>query len=50
LKGRALVFVLRQSARLKALVKNNPTIWRLTKMLRRKTAGQAAPAAGEDDS
>ncbi|RWM20141.1 MAG: GNAT family N-acetyltransferase [Mesorhizobium sp.] len=49
-KGRALVFVLRQSARLKAFVKNSPTIWKLTKMLRRKTAGQAAPAAGEDDS
>jgi CelD/BcsL family acetyltransferase involved in cellulose biosynthesis len=49
-KGRALVFVLRQSARLKAFVKNSPTIWKLTKMLRRKTAGQAAPATGEDDS
>lgn len=50
IKGRALVFVLRQSARLKAFVKNSPTIWKLTKMLRRKTAGQAAPAAGEDGS
>ena len=48
IKGRALVFVLRQGARLKAFVKNSPTIWKLTKMLRRKTAGQAVPAV--DDS
>lgn len=50
MKGRALVLVLRQGARLKTFVKNSPTIWKLTKMLRRKTAGQAARAAGEDDS
>ncbi|MGX9116256.1 GNAT family N-acetyltransferase [Mesorhizobium sp. BHbsci] len=50
MKGRALVLVLRQGARLKTVVKNSPTIWKLTKMLRRKTAGQAARAAGEDDS
>jgi CelD/BcsL family acetyltransferase involved in cellulose biosynthesis len=50
LKGRALALVLRQGARLKAFIKNSPTIWKLTKMLRRKTVGQAAPAAGEDDS
>ncbi|TIU15883.1 MAG: GNAT family N-acetyltransferase, partial [Mesorhizobium sp.] len=37
MKGRALVFVLRQGARLKTFVKNSPTIWKLTKMLRRKT-------------
>ena len=50
LKGRALALVLRQSARLKAFIKNSPTIWKITKMLRRKTAGQTAPAAGEDES
>lgn len=50
LKGRALATGLRQGARVKAFIKNNPTIWRLTKMLRRKAAGQAAPAAAEDDS
>lgn len=50
LKGRALALTLRQGARLKAFVKNSPTIWKLTKMLRRKAAGHTAPAAGEDDS
>ncbi|MGX8007785.1 GNAT family N-acetyltransferase [Mesorhizobium sp. ORM8.1] len=50
LKGRALAAGLRQSTRAKAFIKNNPTAWNLTKMLRRKTAGQTVPAAGEDDS
>ncbi|UVK37312.1 GNAT family N-acetyltransferase [Mesorhizobium sp. AR10] len=51
LKGRALALVLQQGARLKAFIKNSPTIWKLTKMLRRKAAGQTAPAAaGDDDS
>jgi CelD/BcsL family acetyltransferase involved in cellulose biosynthesis len=50
LKGRALALVLRQGARLKAIIKNSPTIWKLTKTLRRKTAGQAVPAEGKDDS
>ena len=50
LKGRALALVLQQGARLKAFIKNSPTIWKLTKMLRRKAAGQPAPAASEDDS
>ena len=50
LKGRALATGLRQGARAKAFIKNNPPIWRLTKMLRRKAAGQALPAAAEDDS
>lgn len=49
LKGRALALTLRQSARLKAFVKNSPTIWKLTKMLRRKAAGQTA-APTEDES
>ncbi|MEP6565617.1 MAG: GNAT family N-acetyltransferase, partial [Mesorhizobium sp.] len=40
LKGRGLALVLQQGARLKAFIKNNPTIWKLTKMLRRKAAGQ----------
>lgn len=48
-KGRMLALSLRQSARLKAFIKNNPSIWRLTKRLRRKAAGQAAaPAEGDD--
>ncbi|MDX8464141.1 GNAT family N-acetyltransferase [Mesorhizobium sp. VK23B] len=51
LKGRTLALGLRQGARAKAFIKNNPTVWKLTKMLRRKAAGQAAaPAAAEDDS
>jgi CelD/BcsL family acetyltransferase involved in cellulose biosynthesis len=50
LKGRALGQALRQGARLKAFVKNSPTIWRLTKLLRRKAVRQATSAAGEDDS
>lgn len=48
MKGRMLALTLRQGARLKAFVKNSPTIWKLTKVLRRKAAGQPAPA--EDDS
>lgn len=50
LKGRALAQTLRQGARLKAFVKNSPTIWKLTKMLRRKAAGQAARAATDDEN
>ncbi|MBW8909229.1 MAG: GNAT family N-acetyltransferase, partial [Mesorhizobium sp.] len=51
LKGRALAAALRQGTRAKAFIKNNPTAWKLTKMLRRKTAGQAAaPPAAEDDN
>ncbi len=46
-RGRALSFVLHQNARAKAFVKNSPTIWKLTKMLRRKAAGKQVPA--EDD-
>ncbi|MDX8436684.1 GNAT family N-acetyltransferase [Mesorhizobium abyssinicae] len=49
LKGRALALAMRQGARTKAFIKNSPLIWKLTKMLRRKAAGQAAPAT-EDDS
>lgn len=50
LKGRALALELRQGARLKAFIKNSPTIWKLTKRLRRKTAGQAAPVTNGGDS
>lgn len=49
LKGRALAPTLRQGARAKAFIKNSPLIWKLTKTLRRKAAGQTAPAA-EDES
>ena len=47
LKGRALALGLRQSARLKAFAKHSPAVWKLTKLARRKAAGQAAPA--DDD-
>ncbi|WP_214471725.1 GNAT family N-acetyltransferase [Mesorhizobium sp. dw_380] len=50
LKGRTLAQALRQGARLKAFVKNSPRIWKLTKMLRRKAAGQAASAPTEDEN
>ena len=50
LKGRALALALQQGARLKAFIKHNPTIWKLTKSLRRKAAGQAVAAATEDDT
>jgi CelD/BcsL family acetyltransferase involved in cellulose biosynthesis len=50
LKGRALATTMRQGARAKAFIKNNPTAWKLTKMLRRKAAGQAAPTPAEDDN
>jgi CelD/BcsL family acetyltransferase involved in cellulose biosynthesis len=49
LKGRALALAIRHGSRAKAFIKNNPTIWKLTKLLRRKAAGTAAPAASEDD-
>lgn len=51
LKGRALAMTMRQGTRAKAFIKNNPTVWKLTKLLRRRTAGQrAAAAVAEDDS
>ncbi|QPC93521.1 GNAT family N-acetyltransferase [Mesorhizobium sp. INR15] len=50
LKGRMLALGLRQAARLKAFIKNSPLIWKLTKMLRRKAAGQRSAAPAEDDN
>ncbi|WP_217570385.1 GNAT family N-acetyltransferase [Mesorhizobium sp. GbtcB19] len=50
LKGRALATAMRQGARAKAFIKNNPRVWKLTKMLRRKAVGQTAPASAEDDN
>ncbi|MBZ9798185.1 GNAT family N-acetyltransferase [Mesorhizobium sp. ES1-4] len=50
LKGRALAAALRQGARLKAFVKNSPTIWKLAKTLRRKAIGQTAPLPTEDEN
>jgi CelD/BcsL family acetyltransferase involved in cellulose biosynthesis len=44
-KGRALAIGLRQYARLKTFVKTSPLVWKLTKTLRRKAAGQPAAAA-----
>jgi CelD/BcsL family acetyltransferase involved in cellulose biosynthesis len=49
-KGRALTHGLRQGARLKAFIKHSPTIWKLTKLVRRKAAGQTAPAPTDDES
>lgn len=48
LKGRSLAFCLECNARLKSFVKNSPAIWRLTKTLRRRTAGKRLPVADED--
>jgi CelD/BcsL family acetyltransferase involved in cellulose biosynthesis len=45
-KGRAFAVGMRQYARLKTFVKTNPLVWKLTKALRRKAAGQ--PSAAED--
>jgi CelD/BcsL family acetyltransferase involved in cellulose biosynthesis len=48
-KGRALAFSLHRSARITAFVKNSPTIWNLTKALRRKAVGKkAAPEEDRD--
>jgi len=41
-KGHLIAQRLRLEARAKAYVKNNPTIWRLTKMLRKNAAGKDA--------
>jgi CelD/BcsL family acetyltransferase involved in cellulose biosynthesis len=46
-KGRAFAIGLRQYARLKTFVKTSPFIWKLTKTMRRKAAGQ--PSAAADD-
>jgi CelD/BcsL family acetyltransferase involved in cellulose biosynthesis len=46
-KGQLLAQRLRLEAKVKAYVKNNPTIWRLTKMLRKNAAGKEQPA--DDD-
>jgi CelD/BcsL family acetyltransferase involved in cellulose biosynthesis len=43
-KGQLLAQRLRLEARVKAYIKNNPTIWRLTKMLRKNVAGQEQSA------
>lgn len=47
-KGHLLARRLRLEARVKAYVKNNPTIWRLTKMLRKNAAGQEQQPADDD--
>jgi CelD/BcsL family acetyltransferase involved in cellulose biosynthesis len=51
-KGRALAGAVRAANRVKAVVKRSPTLWRLTKALRRETAGKARPAgqAQPDDA
>ncbi len=43
LKGRLVAGSMRLFSALKSSIKNNPTIWRITKALRRRTAGQSAP-------
>ena len=45
-KGALLARSLRLKAGVKAWIKNSPTVWRLTKLLRRRAAGQ--PQASED--
>jgi CelD/BcsL family acetyltransferase involved in cellulose biosynthesis len=50
-KGALLARSLRLKAGAKAWIKNSPTIWKLTKLLRRKAAGQPQPnedRSGED--
>ena len=49
LKGRALASSLHQGARVKAFIKNSPTIWKFTKALRRRAAGHEQPAATSED-
>jgi CelD/BcsL family acetyltransferase involved in cellulose biosynthesis len=43
-KGRLLALQMRLVARLKAVVKNSPLVWKLTKLLRKRAAGQVQPA------
>ena len=43
-KGRLLALQMRLLARLKAFVKNSPLIWKLTKLVRKRAAGQPQPA------
>jgi CelD/BcsL family acetyltransferase involved in cellulose biosynthesis len=50
-KGQLLARSLRLKAGVKARIKNSPTIWKLTKLLRRRAAGQPQPGgdrSGED--
>ncbi|EHK55402.1 GNAT family N-acetyltransferase [Allomesorhizobium alhagi] len=47
-KGRAFAAPMRIKARLKAFVKTSPLIWKLTKALRRKAAGQPASPSADD--
>jgi CelD/BcsL family acetyltransferase involved in cellulose biosynthesis len=48
-KGQALAFSIHQRTKLKSFVKNNQTIWKFVKLMRRNTAGkQALPAESED--
>ena len=43
-KGALLARSLRPKAGVKAWIKNSPTVWRLTKLLRKKAAGQPQPS------
>ena len=45
-KGRLLALQVRLLARLKAFVKNSPLVWKLTKLVRKRTAGQ--PQVADD--
>jgi CelD/BcsL family acetyltransferase involved in cellulose biosynthesis len=45
LKGRAFAISMQLYARLKAFVKTSPLVWKLTKALRKKAAGQPATSA-----
>lgn len=43
-KGRLLALQMRLRARAKAFIKNSPLVWKITKALRRRAAGQAVAA------
>lgn len=43
-KGRLLALQMRLAAWLKAFVKNSPLVWKLTKLVRKRAAGQPQPA------
>ena len=48
-KGRLVAGSMRLAAGLKAFVKHNPTIWRVTKALRRRTIGKKTASLVSDD-
>lgn len=49
IKGRLVAGSMRLAAGLKAFIKNNPTIWRVTKALRRRTIGKKPAGLASDE-